>query len=353
MEVAAPRGRRRTTTRFTGDTGLASLGQILRRLLELHGIDADAIARECGIALNRIPEPTERVEIDRGDALIRRAADLIANPAFGLAAARCWHPANLGVLGHAWLSSSTLRTGLQRVERYWRIIGERATTRIEDTGQGLKVVYRRKPADPVVTAVVTDIAMSIMVDMCRMNAGAALRPVAVSLRQRAPAQADAYRSFYGCPVRFGAEEDAFVLAARDADRPLPSSNRQLAAIFDRLLAEELGRLDQGDVLARCRASVLEQLPSGEMTEGEMAKRLHMSRRTLQRKLAEAETTYLKLVDDTRRDLALRYLEDPRRTITDITFTLGFSQQSAFTRAFRRWTGVAPTEYRANPGAAPS
>jgi AraC-like DNA-binding protein len=79
----------------------------------------------------------------------------------------------------------------------------------------------------------------------------------------------------------------------------------------------------------------------------------MSRRTLQRKLADAETTYLKLVDDTRRDLALRYIEDPRRSITDITFTLGFSQHSAFTRAFKRWTGVAPTEYRAKAAAASS
>ena len=85
----------------------------------------------------------------------------------------------------------------------------------------------------------------------------------------------------------------------------------------------------------------------------MAKGLHMSRRTLQRKLAEAETTYLKLVDDTRRDLALRYLEDPRRSITDITFTLGFSQQSAFTRAFKRWTGVAPSAFRAKSTTAPS
>jgi AraC-like DNA-binding protein len=353
MEVAVPRGRPSGTTRINGDTGLASLGQMVRRLLELHGLDADAIARAAGVELNRIPEPTERVEIDRGDAIFRRAAELIANPAFGLNAARCWHPANLGVLGHAWLSSSTLRTGLHRLARYWRIVGERATTRIEETRQGLKVAYRRKPGDPVVTAVVTDIAMSIMLDMCRMNAGAALRPVAVSLRRREPPQSDAYRSFYGCPVRFAAEEDAFVLAAQDADRPLPSSNKQLATMFDRLLAGELARLDKGDVLARCRASVLEHLPSGEMTEAEMAKGLHMSRRTLQRKLAEAETTYLELVDDTRRDLALRYLEDPHRTITDITFTLGYSQQSAFTRAFKRWTGVAPSAFRAKSAAAPS
>jgi AraC-like DNA-binding protein len=78
----------------------------------------------------------------------------------------------------------------------------------------------------------------------------------------------------------------------------------------------------------------------------------MSARTLQRKLAEANTTYLQLVDDTRKDLALRYIEDPRRSLTDITFSLGFSQPSAFTRAFRRWTGLSPSEYRARtPSAA--
>jgi len=71
----------------------------------------------------------------------------------------------------------------------------------------------------------------------------------------------------------------------------------------------------------------------------------MSPRTLQRKLAEANTTYLQLVDDTRKDLALRYIEDPRRSVTDITFSLGFSQPSAFTRAFKRWTGLNPSEYR--------
>ena len=93
------------------------------------------------------------------------------------------------------------------------------------------------------------------------------------------------------------------------------------------------------------ASLLEQLSSGEVSEEEMAQQLNMSRRTLQRKLAEAETTYQQLVDATRRDLALRYIENPGQSITDITFMLGFSQQSAFTRAFRRWTGYAPTEYR--------
>src|SRR5262245_40001131 len=325
------------------------MGQMFRRLLEMHGLDAVGIAGQAGIDLVKIPTPAERIAINKVDAMLRVAIPLIRDPAFGLQAARCWHPANLGVLGHAWLSSGTLRTGLERLARYSRLLGERGETKIEKTRQGLKVRFRANRGDPAVVpvaAIFADMAMALMLDMCRMNAGAALRPIAASLRRPQPEQSEAYAGFFGCPVRFGAEEDAFVLSAPDADRPLPSSNKQLAAVFDRMLTEELARLDRSDVVARCRAEVLEHRESGEMTERDMAQRLYMSRRTLQRKLAEAETTYLQLVDDTRKDLALRYIEDLNRSITDIAFSLGFSQQSAFTRAFKRWTGVNPTEYRA-------
>ena len=120
---------------------------------------------------------------------------------------------------------------------------------------------------------------------------------------------------------------------------------QLAGTLDSILTAQLAALDKNNIPARCKSSLLEEITSGEVSEEDMARRLHMSRRTLQRKLSETNTTYQKLVDDTRRDLALRYMEDPRNSITDVTFLLGFSGQSAFTRAFKRWTGMSPTTYR--------
>ena len=321
---------------------------MFRRLLEFHGLDAVGIAQQAGVDLAAIPAPGERIEIDKIDAVLHVTIPLVADPAFGLQAARCWHPSELGVLGYAWLSSSTLRTGLERAVRYSRLIGERGTIEIEDTRQGLKVRFeanRGNPAVVPIAAVVVDIIIAILLDLCRMNAGATLRPVAAGLRRRKPDASDAYERFFGCPVEFGAEENAFVLSSKDADRPLPSANRQLAAVFNRMLTDELSRLDKSDVVSRCRAVVLENLSSGEETEVDTAKQLHMSSRTLQRKLAEANTTYLQLVDDTRKDLALRYIEDPRHSVTDITFSLGFSQPSAFTRAFKRWTGLSPSDYR--------
>jgi len=91
---------------------------------------------------------------------------------------------------------------------------------------------------------------------------------------------------------------------------------------------------------------LQQLTSGEPSEHDLASALGMSRRTLQRRLGDLGQTYKGVVDGTRYELALRYLDDPERSVTDITFLLGFSEQSAFTRAFKRWSGKAPTAYRA-------
>ncbi len=327
-------------------TSLATLGLIAERVLELYGLDASAMLARHGIDRSLLGNPDARIPSRTWDALARDAAASIPDPAFGLFAARCWHPSNLGALGFAWLTSSTLRTGLGRVVRYWQLLGEASSTRLEESPVGLTFVLARQAPDPQSGAVTVDFVTSLIVDMCRMNAGSSLRPLVVRLRRVRPPHHETYRRFFGCAVHFDADEDSITISRRDADRPLPTSNRQLAATLDRILAEQLARLDKDNVVARCQAQLFEQLSSGEVSEDSMATQLNMSRRTLQRKLAEADITYQKLVDDTRRDLALRHLENPRHSLTDITFLLGFSQQSAFTRAFKRWTGMSPAEYRA-------
>jgi AraC-like DNA-binding protein len=315
------------------------------RVVEMHGIDAKVLLREAGVDPAALRDPAARIPSTFWDAVGARAAARIPDPAFGLRAARCWHPSNLGALGHAWLASSTLRTGLERLQRYSRVLGEKAELKITNTREGLRFVYDHRRRDPVLRAIGSDFVMSLVVDMCRMNYGASLRPVEVRLSRAKPGDIEPYRHFYGCPIHFETNEDSFLLSARVADEPLHTANRQLAGILDSILTAQLAALDKDNIPARCKSSVLEQLTSGEVSENDMARQLHMSRRTLQRKLAESNTTYQKLVDDTRRDLALRYMDDAGKSITDVTFLLGFSGQSAFTRAFKRWTGMSPTTYR--------
>jgi len=331
------------------ETLLATTGQIFMRLLELHGIDPERFVREGGYDPALFRDPSARLPASAVDQAARAAAERIADPAFALRAARCWHPSNLGALGHAWLASSTLRTALQRLERYNRILSEKASFRLEDSAKGLRLVFDHRRSDIALAAPGVDFAFSLLVDMCRMNYGASLRPLEVTLRRAKPADPAPWEHFFGGRVHFGAPRDSFLLSKRDADEPLPIANRQLAAALDVILTRQLADLDRTNVAARCKAVLLERLASGDSPEQDIAKILHMSRRTLQRKLAEADLTYQQLVDDTRRDLALRYIEDPGKTITEITFLLGFSGQSAFTRAFRRWTGKSPTDYRDKRG----
>jgi AraC-like DNA-binding protein len=328
------------------ETFLASAGRVFLRLLELHGIDADKFVRDGGYDPAVFRDAGARLPSSVTDVAAHAVAGMIPDPAFALRAARCWHPSDLGALGYAWLASSTLRTALQRLERYHRVIGEKARSRLERSDKGLRLVFDHRRKETLVTSLVTDFALSLVMDMCRMNYGASLRAAEVTLWRPRPVDSTPWENFYGCRVRFGEPRNSLVISAKDAEAPLPVSNRQVAGTMDAMLTRQLADLDRDNIPARCKAVLLERLAAGESPDVDIAKDLHMSRRTLQRKLADADLTYQQLVDDTRRDLALRYIDDPARSITEITFLLGFSGQSALTRAFRRWTGVTPSDYRA-------
>ena len=329
------------------ETFLATTGRIFLRLLELHGIDADRFVRDGGHAPEVFRDPAARLPSSAVDVAARAAAARIPDPAFALRAARCWHPSDLGALGFAWLASSTLRTALQRLERYGRILGERARFRLESSDKGLRLVFEHRRKDALVGGAGNRLRAvhrhGHVPDEFRRLAAAAGGDAGPG----APGGPGALGEFLRRPgpLRRGAQF-AHCSRARTPTRRCRCPTGRSPARWTRILATQLAELDRSNVAARCKAAVLERMASGESVDVDIARSLHMSRRTLQRKLAEADLTYQQLVDDTRRDLALRYIEDPARSVTEITFLLGFSGQSAFTRAFRRWTGTAPTDFRA-------
>lgn len=327
------------------DSFLATGGQIAVRLFELHGIDSRQFLREVGIDPSMMRDPKARIPSRFADVAFEKAAALIDDPAFALRAAECWHPSNLGVLGYAWLSSGTLRTGLKRIERYSHILGTKTTFRCKDESGWLHFSFDHGRRDAPIGPVMADYILSLILGMCRMNYGSTLNPVAVNLRRPAPEDQKPYRDFFGCDIHFGADEDSFVLGSRTVDMPLPSGNHELAVTFDTILADQMAALGEGDITTRCKGYLLTQLTSGEPSEQALANAMGMSLRTLQRKIGDLGTTYKRLLDETRYDLALKYLDDPQRSITEITFLLGFSEQSAFTRAFKRWSEKSPSSYR--------
>jgi AraC-like DNA-binding protein len=332
-------------------TTLASGSRPLWRLLERHKIDPAHVFREAGLDPRLMDEPRGRYTAEQQRAAWRKAAELIDNPCFGLKIAEVWSPTDLHALGYAFLASSTLRTALERFSRYVHILVDGVGYELGDEGDNVTFcvrsdsdLYRRRlpPHE--------DSGWAVITSLCRVAYGEALSPAEVRFRHSAPTCAGDFYAFFRCPVTFDAEVSAILFARADVDRPLPASNKELARANDRILSDFLNTLRRDDLVTRVKTAITEGLTSGTPTDDQIAQALFMSARTLSRRLSALGTNYSQILEAVRRELAEQYVADPSLTLSEIAFLLGFSEQSAFSRAFRRWTGQSPSAARGTAAA---
>ena len=179
-----------------------------------------------------------------------------------------------------------------------------------------------------------------------------LTPLAVELVTPAPADDTRHRAAFGVPPRFGQPVNRFLMAEADLLQPIPTHNPSLWALHEQLVEAELGQLGplgQSLVSAKVRTEISRMLHLGEPRREDVAARLHLTDRTLQRRLQAESVSFQQLLDDTRSELARQYLADPRRSLAEVADQLGFSDQSNLFRACKRWFGKPPGQYRQQLG----
>lgn len=332
------------------DYSMATLWQIIVKLLELHGLDARRMLVLIGVSPETLKDNHARLPSHLYDGLFQKASERITDPSWGLRAAECWHPSHLGVMGYAWLSCSTLSAGLKRMERCSRLLGSDFTYTVEEKADGLHFSHDPwRAGNGPLGWIYADFTLSIIMDMCRQNRGSQLDASYVTLKRPLPPNAGAWERYFGCEVRFGRESNTLVLRLEDANEPLPTANAELAVAFDTLLKRQLSELSGTDLPNRVKTLLVKELTSGNPSAARVSTALAMSERGMHRKLAQHETSFQALLDQARYELAKKYLLESTKSATEITFLLGFSEPSAFTRAFRRWTGLAPMTFKANQG----
>lgn len=332
----------------SASTTLASWSATIVRALDARGLDGAAIAARAGIDAATLADADGRVPRASLTRLWQLAVEETGDPAFALEAARHTLQTTFHALGYAVLASTTLREALERIMRHRRVIGDIFRLSIED-GHGdddrSRIVVDVSAGGGAVPPEAIDASVAVMVRQARLlHGGRDVRPLRVGLQRALPADPSPYERAFGCPVEFGQDANFLEYSRADLDRRVPAANAELARQNDEVVVRYLARLDQGGVLGRTRQALLESLPSGAPTKSAIARRLAMSPRSLQRLLADEGTSFKELLAEARLALAKSYLEEGRLPVTEIAFVLGFADTSAFSRAFRRWTGVAPSDW---------
>jgi len=327
-------------------TVIATSVRLLWRILERRGIEPAPLFKEVGLDRESLSNPRARYSVNLMRLACARASELLNDPGSGLAAAEVWQPTDFHALGYAFLASSTLRSALNRLVRYNAMVNDLVRFSLVER-EGRVVLFCVTEYDDIgEVATLEDARWAVVLDICRRAYGADLDPLEVTFLHSEPGSAmGQFYGFFRCPMRFGEPVSSMTFAAEVLDRPLPASNRELALANDRVLSDFVGKLKRDDIVSRTKSAISDYLPSENFTSEMVAGALHMSSRSLQRKLAAEDTTFRKLVEAVRQELARSYLSDGSFSLTEISFLLGFSSPAAFSRAFKRWTGVTPQEFR--------
>lgn len=335
--AAIPREIEANTVTVTG----GYVGAVIRAL-EARGIATASILEAAGLDRTPTNDPLNRVPLDTVHRLLTAAVELTGDPYFGLYAANFLHVSNLHALGYALTASGSLREFLERLVRYFRLLSGSVRPRLRESKGVVTLEFLQVTQTPHLT---DDIFGLFLVHQIRELSDGTIRPSLVRLYRPAPPDdGTRHRREFGCEMQFDAEYSSFTFDAGLVDLPLSGGSRDLAEQNERIVISHLAKLDRSDIQTRVRALLLQQLPSGNVTKEDVAKRLFMSPRTLQIKLAKSQTTFQDVVNDTRRAVACGYIENSAMSITEIAYLLGFSDTSNFSRAFRRWTGRSPRAY---------
>src|SRR6516162_5641021 len=313
--------------------------------LKAGGLDVTALLDEAGLDAAALSDPDARFPTERVSLLWRLAVARSGNPAIGLLTSSVVRPASFDVVAYTMMSSPNLLGILKSLVRYVGIVSDAASVAITEDDEGYRMILELFGGGQPVPRQRFEFDLLTVLSFCRWITNRDLRPLALELRFPPPADLQPYKDAFKCSLRFNSSANALLFASADVISPLPTAHPLLAEVHERVASEHLRRLDLAHVSSRARAAIIRHLPEGEPRRAEIANKLEMSERTLQRRLEAEGTSFQHLLDVTRRELAQQYLGQTDTSLCDATYLLGFSNQSSFFRACKRWFGTSARHYR--------
>ncbi|MHA6491637.1 AraC family transcriptional regulator [Pseudomonas borbori] len=326
-------------------TTLASWTRALRKQLDALGLDSTELCRAAGLEPNLLDDPNARCPLSITTRLWQLAVQASGDPALGLKTSQFVSPTTFHALGYALVASSSLREMFERIVRYHRVVSDALELELRACDDSYEFRFWVPAGSPPPAPEALDAFAAIYVRSCRNRLNRDFAPLAVHLQRAAPADPEPWYSTFRAPLSFSAADNLLRFPRAAFEQRLDDGNPELAEHNEAVLKRTLEQLQASHWSAKVRACLQAQLPDGEPSAERVAQALHLSLRSLQRHLAEEGSGYESLLSETRRSLALQHMRDPRCSISEIAYLLGFADTSSFSRAFKRWTGQAPSQYR--------
>ncbi|MDF5721038.1 MAG: AraC family transcriptional regulator [Rhizonema sp. PD37] len=312
--------------------------------------DSDLEAEQILAAIGLYPEILKDADVcishEKFTALWVELVRCSANPSIGLRMAEFAQPSSWDVVGYAVESSPNLNEAMERIVRSVRVLHEEAEMVFEIQGKVARLTHTVLSSPLPLYRAVSDWVVAGIFLLIRRITGVDFVPFKVGFQHRLPEEISAYHRLFRAPVEFNQPINEIVFDSTFLSLPLLKSDPDLGRVLDRYIEVLLANLPTSEsFIDSVRREISRELRGGNLDAEMIAKRLGFVSRTLQRKLKESGTSYQELLDETRQSLSIHYLQEQHMTVSEVAFLLGFSEASAFSRAFKRWTGTTPGEFR--------
>ena len=330
-------------TATSGRTISPAFVRLLHDYLQSLGFNARRVLGEA--RPDESPEQAAGFPMARWVTLLLRASRQLDDPLLGLRLGQTIKPWHLGTLGFLLQSLPTLGAALQKLQRYQRLVYDQTPMLHMAEGDHVDMVWGIDHGQPGRLA--DDTSITALIYYCRAIAAGPVVPQCVQFVNPAPRNRAAYRTAYGCPVEFTAPVTRVRFSLATLALPLHAANAELSTLMERQTEYLLARWPAPDepFVAQVRAATGALLHDGEPTLPRVAKRLEITPRTTQRRLKQAGTSFRTELATVRHQMAEIYLRDQRLSVADIAQLLGYSEHSALTRGYKRWTGRPPRSDR--------
>ena len=313
--------------------------------LRTQGLDVPALFRQAGLDLRELDNAHSRMSVEQVDRLWMLAEQQSQQPFVALSRATADKPTSFDALAYSMMSCKNLAEAIERLVQYIAVVSDAVDLRVVNVAGGCRIeVIPMEPPQPGRSSRL-DYTIVTFLAFCRWVTGRDIVPLGVELAYPAPTQLRCHQLAFSCTPRFNALGHALLLRKADLQLPLPTANAVLSPLHDRVVQEVVRELHPVSIRRQIATSLVRGMASGRVLRREVASDLCMSDRTLQRRLAQAGTSFQKEFDTLRRQLTENYLRDPKVPLAGIASLLGFAEESTFYRACQRWFQMSPKQAR--------